>query len=249
MASITGLHKKVEKVVNSVDKISIEDINELQRLWTCVTHGGQDEPAGILTDHPVYFRFEPYYMPTYAYNSFARRMADFVPDSLHMLAAGWGLMNARDKQALASFDKDTYLSIILEYEQGLTCTPEELEIFIESALDGFPERYKCVDDLRKESRGEAIDSDVKQAMDLAKEEIQRLEELGNIGFLMSTFGQDIDYWVFNVSLQRIAWISHNSISNYVSPGDAPNPHSPISVAQKNFIEKRKEVLLKATKDV
>ena len=223
--NISGLKPPVLEAVNRCKHLPYKNLQELVDLWNIVQNGGQSTPPEISFDEPIAVSDRLIYRPTYAVFRFLDRINEYIEDaSVKDVATFWALENGRDAEKLKSFHIK-YDEILSAYLDDFTITPDELQSSIESAFSGFPVKISSLSELREH-----------------KEDDSETDILANVSSLVEAYGKDFNYWIYDFSVQGIVWLSAINAGRNSDP-EKPNPECPQIVAERNFMNRKNQLLL------
>lgn len=223
--NISGLTPPVLEAVNRCKQLPFKYLLELVDLWKIVQNGGQSTPPEISFDEPIAISGRLIYRPTYAVFRFLDRINEYIEDSsLKDIATFWALENGRKADSLKQFHNN-YEDILEAYIEEFCLTPEELQESIEASFSGFPVKIKSLSEM-EEATSDDGPSDV----------------LANVSGLVEAYGRDFEYWIYDFSVQGIVWLSAISAGRHNDP-EKPNPECPQIVAERNFMNRKNQLLL------
>jgi hypothetical protein len=231
---ISGLHREVLRVINQYEGlVTLSEVNALQDAQSLVMQGGETTPAFVASDSPIWCNGLSFYRPSIAAEILIEEYEEieglFDEDYKFDIFGILVLHNSRNKEFFQTISPENVLDRVNEFSKNLTIGILEVRQLFADALAGFPNITNLDEQRQLKESGREVNPEVDHLLTTSQ--------------LMKHYGGNLDYWFYDVSVAQVIWLTQASYK-CLEDGDTPNPDSPLSKAQRNFIAIRKKVILR-----
>lgn len=231
---IAGIHRTVKSVIDLFPGlVTLSEVNEMQEAQSLIIQGGEKTPSFVAADSPIWCNGISFYRPSIAAQTLIEEFEEieglFAEDYDFDIFCILVLHHSRDKEFFKTISPDNCLDMVKEFSAKLTIDILEVRQLFLDALDGFPKITSIASERERKHLGLEINEEVDHLLTTSQ--------------LMKTYGENLDYWFYDVSVAQVIWLTEAGAKCNESD-DVPNPDSPLSKAQFNFLAIRKRVILR-----
>lgn len=177
---------RLERALDSIESITLDDLQELMKLSELIGNGGGVCPAEVLADQPVWVGGVKLYQPSVAALEFLQQKLDqwFGVDDEADYFTALVFSRGRHPKRLATLNsKAKAKKAMAAFKMQMGCTYDELMCAVAAAMDGFP------------VSGPALESE------------NKVELLAFAASLSKEYGSDSDHWLWDQSAQKVLWLN------------------------------------------